>query len=116
MLLVYMQIPKDASPPLSLPTSTQKLKPPYKTIKHRTNESVISCHTCSRPHLVLVSRVVGVEEVAGGVLVQEGDWVVHLDIPMVQDIDQVLLLGGHCRPWGPVEHVVQHFTLIVKRG
>ena len=39
--------------------------------------------------------VVGVKEVARGVLVQERDGVVHLDVPVVQNMDQVFFLGGH---------------------
>ena len=35
------------------------------------------------------------EEVSTGVLVQQGDWVVYLDVEVIQHAHEFLLLGGY---------------------
>ena len=51
-----------------------------------------------RPYLVLVFGALAVEKVLGGVLVEYGDWVLHLDVELVKDVVQFLPLCGNQLP------------------
>ena len=55
-------------------------------------------------HPILVVRALWVQEVPTGVLVEDGHWVVHLDVEVLQDIGQLFSLGWYHCPYRHHEH------------